>query len=221
MSGDNPLLAIPGCIDRVASRYARPPLDREIAAARVEFDRIRGSVCDDEELFESHVAAFLEWYVLERPVQGGAPPVVRAALGDEAEQLGGSELLRALALSHRSLFEVLDPRLSRPVGLRLLDLVGGGIWRVDQEQEMVGLRRGDIFEARLIPWEGRVRFGPVFCYHPREARECIHALAHQGRSEGWLEHDLVATLARMRLKLCRCHNIPPQRVYARREKRSA
>lgn len=210
--------AVPVCIDRVAARYARPPLDREIAAARAEFDRRRGAVCDDEELFDTHMAAFLEWYVIERPVAGDAPPVVQALGAGQDEDLGGPGLLRALALSHRSLFEVLDPGLTKPTGVRLLDLVGGGIWRVDLESPMTGLARGDIFEARLIPWEQRVRFGPVFCFHPREARESIHALVEQARGGGWSDQDLTFTLGQMRLQHSRCRNIPAQRVYCRRER---
>jgi hypothetical protein len=198
------------CVDQVAARFAKPPLDREIASARAEFDLHRGAVCDDEELYQGHMAAFLEWYVLERPQASGDPPVV-AALRERP----GDPLLRALALSYHSVFEVLDPVVAGPPGVRLLDLTQGGTWRVDHEP-MDGLARGDIFEARLVPWGGRVRFGPVFCFHPRPARESIHALAGRARDEGWLGRELVDALAQMRLKHCRCRNIPVTRIYAAR-----
>lgn len=208
-AGD-PLREVPACVDRVATHFARPPLDGEIARARVEFDQQRGAVCDDEELFGNHVAAFLEWYAIDRPLGTEGPPVTRAL------QLGGIDsphLLRALARSQHSLFEVVDPRLAEPQGLRLLDLVGGGLWRVDLELPMAGLTRGDIFEARLIPWEGRVRFGPVFCYHPREARTAIHEVVSRGRALRWSRFQVICALARMRLKHSRCRNMPAARIY--------
>jgi hypothetical protein len=198
------------CIDKVAARFAEPPLDREIASARAEFDRSRGAVCDDEELYQGHMAAFLEWYVLERPQASGEPPVVQVL-----RERPDDRLLRALALSLHGIFEVLDPVLTNPAGIRLLDLTLGGIWRVDHEP-MAGLARGDIFEARLVPWEGRVRFGPVFCFHPGPARESIHALVGRAREEGWLGRELVDALAQMRLKHCRCRNIPVSRIYGSR-----
>ena len=222
MSGTDELEQVQAVVDCLAARFAEPPLDREIAAARSEFDRRRGAVCDDESLYESHVAAFLEWYVLERPGADGRPPVVRCCLEPDAEKdlPGGVRLLRALALSHHSLFEVVDPRLDRPPGVRILDLVGGGLWRVDQPAQAAGLVRGDIFEARLIPWEERVWFGPVFCYHPREAHQSIHDLVERQRREGTLDRDLVLTLARMRLNWSRSRNLPAERVYRRDGARS-
>jgi len=217
MSSTDEIEQVQAVIDCLAARFAEPPLDREIAAARSEFDRRRGAVCDDESLFESHVAAFLEWYVLERPGADGRPPVVSCCLtsGAEGGLPGSARLLRALALSHHSLFEVVDPRLDHPPGVRILDLVGGGLWRVDQPAHAAGLVRGDIFEARLIPWEDRVWFGPVFCYHPREAHQSIHDLVERQRREGTLDRDLVLSLARMRLNWSRSRNLPAERVYRR------
>ena len=229
------LLRIPAVVDAAAARFAEPPLDREIARARGQFDRGRGAVCDDEELYPDHLAAFLEWYVLDRPQEGAG---VAGAGGDgegEARTAGEGQLeaevappiwhlvrerpddllLRALALSQRGVFEVLDPRMAGPDGLRLLDLARGSMWRVDHEP-MTGLTRGDIFEARILPWQGRVRFGPVFCFHPRPARDSIHALVSRARAEGWLGPELVDTLAQMRLKHSRCRNIPVSRIYGSR-----
>jgi len=210
-SAEGARTGIAACIDRIATRFADPPWDTEIVKARLEFDRRRGAVCDDEELYDLHVAAFLEWYVLERPAPEGEPPVVLAirAGGHNSEE---EALLRVLAHSQRSLFEVLETQLA-PCGLQLLDLLGGGIWRVDTETPSRGLARGDIFEARLIPWEGRVLFGPVFCFHPREACSCIRDVLRQARAQLTRE-DLLFALAQMRLRHSRMRNIAIGRIYA-------
>jgi hypothetical protein len=210
-SAEGARTGIPACIDHIATRFAEPPWDKEIVKARLEFDRRRGEVCDDEELYDLHVAAFLEWYVLERPTPGGAPPVVLAIRGG-GHASEEETLLRALAHSHRSLFEVLQIDLA-PCGLQLLDLPGGGVWRVDTETPTRGLARGDIFEARLIPWAGRVLFGPVFCFHPREASSCIHDVLRQARGQ-LTRADLLFALAQMRLRYSRMRNIAVGRIYA-------
>ena len=214
--------AVELAVEQLAARFARPPLDGEIARARAEFDRQRGAVCDDEELYETHVGAFLEWYCLERPLKGGEPPVtlrLRELLGNrarEGEVSDESRILMALATAGHSVFEVLHTRLSQAGCTRLLDLPGGGVWRVQNGRIGTGiLARGDIFEARLVPWEGEVRLGPVLVFHPRGARESIHRVLGELRAQG-AQREMAQRLAAMRLQHDRCRNIPMDRIYALR-----
>jgi hypothetical protein len=201
---------ISAAMDRLTAAYAAPPWSEEIARAREEYDALRGNVREDDAIFEVHLASFLEWYLLERPLSGGEAPVLtelRAERGEPEER----KCLRALALSHRSVFEVVDV-LKRE--LLLSDLVGGGLWRVEQDPPLEGVDPGDIFEARLVPWEGRVRFGSVFCFHPRPAREPIHALLRRAEADGRLDESLVPALAGMRLRYDRFCKTPVERVYS-------
>ncbi len=200
---------IPACIDQVATRYADSPREGEIQRARKEYDTRRGLIYDDDELFESHMASFLEWFVLERALTDEQTPAV-LALRDGAQDLTDERLLRAMAVSHRSLFEVLE---IAPGFIGLLDLIRGGRWRVDQDKPMDGLDRGDILEAGLVPREGRVVFGPVFCFHPRSARGCIMKLIDASRQEGGPDPDLVFDLAEMRLRYSRFRNIAVDHIY--------
>lgn len=208
------LNAIPTCIDQVATRYSDYPAQGEIQRARKEYDARRGTIYDDDELFESHMASFLEWFVLERALAGEGTPAV-LALRDKKRELSGEPLLRALAVSHRSLFEVLQ----LPAGsLFLIDLIHGGRWRVTQDPPLDGLERGDVLEARLVPWQGTVVFGPVFCFHPRPAKGCIMKLIDAAREEGVLGPDLVFDLAEMRLRYSRFRNIAVDHIYKRSSK---
>jgi len=198
--------AIPPLVDAVAASFAAPPWDREIARAREEFDRQRGRVFDDEELFADHMAAFLERYTLERPLPDGQPPVIV-----ELARSGQTDpLLLALARSQRGLFELLD---LVPRGLLLADLIGGGRWRVERDAPRDGLKPGEIFEGRLIPWAGRVELGPVTCWHPREAAGWIHQIVRQAAESGRLGPRLIDELSMMRLKHSRFRNIAISRIY--------
>jgi hypothetical protein len=220
-------------IDRLAAVYTAAPWSEERERARNEYDAARGSIYEDDELFEAHLAGFLEWYLLERPLAGGEPPVRRELRGEPGPAAGERELWRALALGHRSLFEVVDvlgarreaPKArARAFGssgatddgseLLLADLIRGGLWRVEQDPPLDGVDPGDVFEARLVPWRGGVRFGPTFCFHPRSARDSIHALLRRAEEEGRLGPALVATLATMRLKHDRFRNIAVEHIYS-------
>lgn len=211
-------MTLPGlasCIDRVATRFAGIPHEGEIERAREAFDARRGRIYDDDELFPMHMSAFLEWFVLERPIPTqGAPgeeetPAVQA-IREKSLSPEDETLMRALAVSHRSLFEVLEPG-----GVLLFDLILGGQWRVDLDRPLDGIGPGDIFEARLIPWEGEVRYGPAFLFHPRDARPHILSLLEQAEGAQGLGVEVICTLAEMRLRHSRFRNIPVERIYTR------
>ena len=106
-------LLAPGLIhtllDELASRFAGSGYQAEITAAREEYFTRSGKVFeDDAEVHEARTVAFLEWYVIERPLASGLPPVI-AVLDDARTRSTAMERLQALASlagSHRSLFDI-------------------------------------------------------------------------------------------------------------------
>ena len=44
-----------------------------------------------------------------------------------------------------------------------------------ERRQVAGLEKGDLLEARLLPYEGKLVFSGAFLYHPREARKLILA----------------------------------------------
>lgn len=207
------LARVPELVDWLAARYAATPWEGEVEAARAEYDGLRGKVHDDEELYDLHLAGFLEWFALERPLSNAGRAPAEQALHEGAPGLDaeGQQLLRALARGLRSLFEVMQHEAER---ILLLDLVAGGIWGVSVDWPLAGVRPGDICEARLLPWRGQVRLGPVLCFHPREARPCIHQLVRRAEREGGLTAALVHAVAGMRQRYGRFRNIAIEHIYA-------
>ena len=204
------LEAIPRCIDRLATHYAGLPAAGEIERAREAFDAARGKVYDDDELHQAHMSLFLEWYVLERPGMDGLTPVEHALTTGDGVVGEDRDLLVALTRSQHGLFELfkLDPGAAH-----LFDLFLGGRWRVESASRLTGLEPGDILEARLVPWEGAVRFGPSFCFHPRPARESIHAMLDRAAEQGRLDPRMIGALAEMRLRYSRFRNIAVEHIY--------
>jgi hypothetical protein len=201
---DGSLLA---AVDRVAERYGAPPWDAEVARAREEYDRLRGRVFDDDELFAQHMALFIEWYVLDRALPAGQRPIAEAVA--EARNDEERELLVALLRSYRSLFEV---RAAQRDGVLLVDLIRGGHWRVACTPS-AALGAEEILEARLVPWRGGVCFGPAALAHPRAARPLIHGLLAQRAGHGALGPEVIHALAEMRLRFSRFRNIAIQHIY--------
>ncbi|MCK5800724.1 MAG: hypothetical protein KAI47_26235 [Deltaproteobacteria bacterium] len=197
-------------IDDIGTRYGAGAFDDEIRAARKDFDALRGRVFDDDTIYPTHMAFFLEWYVIERALTGREASPLVAAL--EAGEVADARrpLAEALAHSHRALFEVLR---AEERGLRLYDFVGDCFWWAHLGRPWVGVVRGEIFEGRLIPWEGGVRLGPHVFYHPREAHDAIRCLVEARSAAGRLDTSLPFDLAEMRLRESRFRNIAIDQIY--------
>lgn len=201
-----------GAIDVLAERYGAGEHKGEIEAAREQFDSRRGRAFDDDPVYADHMALFLEWYLLERPMdQSGVAPVVVALRCAELARIRA--LLVSLANSHRSVFEV--TRWTDTTAF-LQDLVGGGRWRARCERSWAALDPREIFEGRLIPWEGEVVLGPTVLFHPRQAREAVHRLIEVRRNRGQLDREVVFDLAEMRLRFSRLRHIAVEHVYRER-----
>ena len=196
-------------LDALIERFCAGAFVGETARARAEYDARTGRVFEDDELYEARTIAFLEWYVLERPL-GGTPPVVHllhdAALATVA--------LRAWATSHRSLFAI-DELGDGSVTLE--DLVGGGRFRVEERRQLHGVGLGDLVEARLVAWNGQVVLGRTFLYHPASTRPAVAEHARRIRAAGGTRGDIVDYVASLRVKSERYRHVAPERVYAAAE----
>jgi hypothetical protein len=210
--GPGPLEPVSRAMETLTSIYAAPPWQEEAAKARQEFERRRGKVYEDEPMFEAQLRAYLEWYVLDRRLPGSQAPVVRALQESCARQdQEASQAYRALALNCHSLFEAVEVMRRETL---VHDLLRGGLWRVRQEPPLPGVEPDDIFEGRLLPWEGEVRFGQLFCFHPRAARRSILEVVHTLSLRGPLGVEVLNTLAIMRLNHERFRNIAIERIYS-------
>lgn len=197
--------------------YARHTADVAAAgAARQDYEERRGRVHQDDELWEAWSAAFVEWFVIERVAPGqDVPPAALtyrelAAAGDPRADVVG-----ALVTSQRSLFEVRALRSGGRGAIELLDLLGGGVFTVDEQRAMHGVEVGDVAELRLVGLgaSGQVRFGRTFIYHPKAARGAIVERARAMLAKGASRRDVIDEIARLRVQITRYRHMPAARVY--------
>jgi hypothetical protein len=213
VAGEGAAGLIHSLIDRLAAEYAGEPYRDEIAGAREDYFNQAGKVFeDDAELFEGRMASFLEWYVIERPLQGGPPPVLRAL--EKANTAGEPDdtrkALAALATSHRSLFD-----LTAVAGdtVDLEDVLGGARFTVIERRSTIGFEAGDLVEARLV-WEGqRVVFTKTLLFHPRDARAAALAAVDAALAKGTSRAEIMFHLSRMHVRWHRHGHVNAGRVY--------
>ncbi len=197
-------------IERVVTEAAARA--EELVSARDDWDARAGKVYDDDPLYEERSVAFLEWFALERGGADGRAPVERlvAALPPADPDREG---LTLLARTHRSLFVVRDVAEQR---VELDDLLGGGLFRVFERRQPLGLDEGDVFEARLCARpdaSGEVLLTRAIQHHPREARAAIEELAAHARAAGEPREAVLFRLAKLRWKAARWGHVLPDRIY--------
>ena len=95
----------------------------------------------------------------------------------------------------------------------------GGEYEVTERRHMVGLDKGDILEARLLPWDGKLFFSGAFLYHPQEVRkEILNEVKRMKKESQKTAVDIdvpafVALLSRMAFKLERYRNVSVEALY--------
>ncbi|HMF43049.1 MAG TPA: hypothetical protein VKQ32_20390 [Polyangia bacterium] len=199
-------------LDRLAERYSEREHKLEAMRAREEyFDRAGKVFDDDAELFEGRMAAFLEWYVLERPLADiGLTPVAYTI--EEKDGLPADErrALAALATSHHSVFELFE---TAGETLDIEDLIGGGRFAVRERRKPLGMAAGDLFEARLL-WDGdTIIFGRTFLFHPPDAREVVLEWVERAVNSGTAREEILFHLSRQHIRWHRQGHVGAAKVY--------
>jgi hypothetical protein len=209
--GDSGL--IHSLIDELAASYAVAAHHGEVAAARDEYFTRSGKVFeDDAEVYESRTLAFLEWYVIERPLAAGQPPII-AALSDARAQsmpVERAEALASIASSHRSLFDIAHVDAK---GVELEDVLGGARFRVVERRSTIGFEVGAIVEARVV-WDGeQAVFAKTFLFHPRDARTEILDMVDNALASGTERDEIMFRLAQLCLRWHRHGHSNAARIY--------
>lgn len=184
-----------------------------VIAARTAYEARRGKVFQDEELWETWSAGFVEWFVLEAD-RDGRGPTAAAALA-EARAAGDpirAAAIRAWLTSHRSLWSV--ERLGAG-WVELLDLLGGAQVRVTEPRELAGVAVGEVAEVRVLGYADLVWFGRAFLYHPRGTRDALVELARVVTAAGGDRRAVLDHAAQLRAKGLRYRHVPPAKLYER------
>ena len=167
------------------------------------------------------MASFLEWYIIERPFQGGPPPASRVAISSDARFSDEERRLAVhLATSHRSLFEIANVS---DRGIEIDDLVGGARFAVRERRSTAGFEQDAVFEGRVL-WDGQgMVFGKTFLFHPPDARGQVLELvdrtgagAAAGDPEGRARatDDLLFRLSRLHVRWHRFNHTAAAKIYA-------
>lgn len=194
-----------------ASKEGRKP---DLLAAKADYFQHTGEIFEDDKTFELRMASFLDYYVFDRPSPTTGKTPAQEFL--EAETAASNEerlgILRAFTATHHGLFEV---RKIGKGGVRLRDLFLDKDFEVTERRHIAGLEKGDVLEARLIPYHEHLLFSAAFCYHPREAVKSIkkEIKRRKKKEPERTARELVWEAAKRAVKAERYRQIAVEKIY--------
>jgi len=187
----------------------------EVYNAKHEYFEKAGVVYEDDSEFEHRMSIFMDWYIFDRDLPGVDLPPMKLYFRKNKERFNNEELniYRDFCSTVHSVF-----RLKRQTwfkkGLVITDLFSNKAFTVTDTEINQGFARGDIFEARIIPFMGTYEFSRGFCFHPVDMESFIlgeiKKVRFQDKSR---QTKLILQLSSMKLKHLRFQHIDIKHIY--------
>lgn len=200
--------------DQLTSFASAEERKADLVAAKAEFFNLTGEVFEDDKVFEMRMVSFLEYYLFDRPSPSSrkTPAQEFYELRLQASEPEEAAAYRGFLETIHGLFEV------RKLGkqqVRLRELFSGKDHDVTERRQLAGMEKGDILEARLIPYAGQKLFSSAFCYHPREvAKTILKEVKRRKKKEPLrLAKEMAWECAKMALKVERYRQIAIEKIY--------
>lgn len=203
--------------DRLLSWATTEPRTADLLAARREHFGRYGEPREDELSYESRMNGMLDHYLYDYRPNGGKTTTLENFVA-----ANGADMDRALLEGYRTLsgnlhglFEVRKIEAGRVV---LRDLFVDVDHDVSERRQVAGLKKGDLIEARLLPFGGALFFSGAHLYHPTEVRKRILAEVKRvrkaaGRTGRPDVKAFLAVLSRMAFKFERYRNVRLESIY--------
>jgi hypothetical protein len=200
----------------IVDQFVTGEYHAQVVQAKAEYFERTGIVYEDDSEFEQRMNLFMDWYLLDRDLPGVDLPPLRFYSRSNALELGSEdqEIIEGLCNTIHSLF-VLKRLTVFQKKLVIQDLFSKKSYTVDEDRLRAAFAPGDLFEARIIPIEGKYSFANGFCFHPREVLPFVKAEIAKIRHQDRARHiKFILQLAGMKLKHQRFAHIPVRHIYA-------
>ena len=166
------MTSIQAFLDRVLLCYSKDRYYDEVRAAKAEFFQRSGQVPENSDVFEDRMKAFLDWYLFDRPLNEFQIAPIKLFAMEQTREMDPDErtVFEDITRSNQSIFELVAVKNG---DVYVKDLFDGEKYILEEAEVHAGFNRGDLFQGRLIPFQGRLVFGTAFVFHPKECRKFV------------------------------------------------
>lgn len=201
-------------LDKLIGFASSEDRKHDLVSAKADYFRLTGEVHEDDKSFEMRMASFLDWFLFDRqsPATGRTPAQEFYELISRDASPQDAVIFRGFTETRHGLFEV---RKFAKAMIRLRDLYSATHYDVTERRQVAGLEKGDVIEARLIPFSGHLLFSAASLYHPREGiKAIVKEVKRRRKKEPERDpREIVWECARMALKVERYRQIAVEKIY--------
>ena len=202
-------------LDPVVEEFTTGQYYRQVYEAKKEYFEKAGEVHEDDIEFEQRMTIFMDWYIFDRDLPNIDLSPMKYFFRQNKSRFRSDEITiyKDLCSTVHSLFR-LRRRTWNKKALIVEDLFSKTRYRVATPEISRGFSRGDIFEARLIPFSGRYEFSRGFCFHPPEMGGFILKEIKKVRfQDQGKQTKLILSLSNMKLNHLRYQHIDVRHFY--------
>jgi len=204
--------------EKILKEYSTGSYRDEIIDAKLEFYKLSGVVHEDNILFNERIHCFLDWYIFDRDLSSEDIPPVNLYYNKYKNYLDevNLDLLNSFLKSIHSLYLLI--KLNKKF-LYVKDLFSSKKYMVMDVSLANFIKKGDIFEGRLVPFKGRYVFLKGFCFHPPDTRSFIISEIKKVKNLDYEQRiSLIMRLAMMRVKVEEYPHVEISNIYSKNPK---
>ncbi|MBC7691870.1 MAG: hypothetical protein H7222_08870 [Methylotenera sp.] len=202
-------------LDPIVEEFTTGEYYREVYNAKQEYFEKAGIVYEDDSEFEQRMCIFMDWYIFDRDLPGVDLSPIKYYFRKNKERFSDEELniYRDFCSTIHSVFRLKRHTWNKK-GLVCYDLFSNKTHTVTDAEINRGFARGDLFEARIIPFKGSHEFSRGFCFHPVEMERFILSEIKKVRfQDKGRQTKLILQLSAMKLKHLRFQHIDIRHIY--------
>ena len=144
----------------------------QIMMAKKEYQKTTGEIYEDDKSYNSRMALFLEWYLLDQYEPGTRQTVLENIIEDNSSSWPPDHLesYKDASKNIQALFEI---KKVRDNSVTVLDLFTDEKYQIEEEDSKLAFRKNDIFQGRIVPHNDKYFFTGNFCFHPNTTQRYI------------------------------------------------
>ena len=144
----------------------------QIMMAKKEYQKTTGEIYEDDKSYNSRMALFLEWYLLDQYEPGTRQTVLENIIEDNSFSWTPDclESYKDVSKNIQALFEI---KKVRDNSVTVLDLFTDEKYQIEEEDSKLAFRKNDIFQGRIVPHNDKYFFTGYFCFHPNKTQRYI------------------------------------------------
>lgn len=186
-----------------------------VREAKGRYFRATGEVFEDDPFFEQRMNGFVEYYLFDWEAAPGGKSTTAVILSREQAVLPPDELV-AFGGFDRNVHSIFEFKKKKGDLVTVLNLYDDETYQVYERRALAGLEKGDIFDARLLPFGDKLHFSNAFVFHPKAVRKFIAAELKIARKTGiGRPTDVLHRMAYLRLRFDRFRRVDVTKIYSK------